>query len=233
MVCVNTGDSTFPVQRIGSGVMISYEGEFYLITARHVITNNTSNNNSVVVPHLSRGGKWWPTNAVIQLDASILFEDDNAFGDLAVFSMAMDNKNKPSIDEFDYLPAMRCCDLINGQIIFAHGYPDIGSNFDGVGRVIESTLYSFEGVYGGDSSSMGVGIFRSESLLEKDVNGMSGGPVTCLDYSRIGRHLLAGLIITGGLRSGVLHFIHSSMLIRALEFAVPQLRRLRVDGPFI
>jgi hypothetical protein len=233
LVCVNTGDKMFPVQRIGSGVTVSYDGEFYLITARHVITNNTKNNNSVVVPQLSSGGSWWSTNAVIHLEASPLFEMDNAFGDLAVFSMLSGNENKILIDEYDYLSTLHCCDLSHSQPLFAHGYPDVGSSIDIDGRFIGSTLFSFEGLYDGDSSSMGVGVFKSEDLKDIDVNGMSGGPVTCLDYSRIGKHLLAGIIISGGVGSGVLHFIHASMLVRALEYAVPELRRLRVHGPFI
>ena len=209
------------------------EGDFYLVTARHVFTNTDATPTSVVVPLSYAGVAWWPTNACIHLDATSPFADDSTFADLAIYSMEMTETVRSQISEFDYLPFPVRLHLAPKQQLFAFGYPDEGSALDIEGRRLVSTLTMFEGVYGGKTSYTGIHVFESEHLNDVDPNGMSGGPVTILDHQRIGRHLLAGLIVQGGKHSGKLHFVDAGMLLEALRFTIPQLRELRVKGPFV
>jgi hypothetical protein len=232
VVCSHTNNEEYPIQRIGSGVVVAYEGDFFLVTARHVFSNNHANPNSVVVPLLQNGIIWWPTNACMHLDAATPFAEDATFADLAVYSMDTTETVRSHISEFDYLPFPAPLELIANQQMYAFGYPDVGSELDYEGRQIVSTLTMIEGVYGGATSSMGLHVFKSDSFEGLDPNGMSGGPVTIVDPFKIGRHLLAGIIIQGGSNSGRLHFVDSKFLQEALRFAIPRLHELRVNGPF-
>lgn len=232
VVCTNTKNKDYPVQRIGSGVVVAYDGDFYLMTARHVFSNNHACPTGVVVPLGKTGVTWWPTNACMHLEATAPFDDDDTFADLAVYSMDATQDVRSSLTEFDYLPFPAQLELTPNQQLFAFGYPDVGSELDIDGRNLVSTLIMVEGVYGGISSFKGLHVLESETLKEIDPNGMSGGPVTILDHQKIGRHLLAGIIIQGGRGSGRFHFVESMYLLEALQFSIPRLRELRVNGPF-
>jgi hypothetical protein len=232
-VCSNTKHEDYPVQRIGSGVVVAYEGEFYLITARHVFSNNHASPTDVVVPLGKTGVTWWPTNACMHLDATQTFVDDNTFADLAVYSMETSQDVRSSITEYDYLPFPSQLELKPNQQLFAFGYPDLGSELDIEGRKLVATLTMVEGVYIDKTSYTGLHVFESEYLKEMNPNGMSGGPVTSMDHRRIGRHLLAGIIIQGGGSSGRFHFVDAKMLREALLFSIPRLRELRENGPFV
>lgn len=232
-VCSNTKHEDYPVQRIGSGVVVAYEGDFYLMTARHVFSNNHASPTDVVVPLGKTGVTWWPTNACMHLDATQPFDDDNTFADLAVYSMETSQDVRSAITEYDYLPFPSQLELTPNQQLFAFGYPDVGSELDIEGRKLIATLTMVEGNYIGKTQFTGLHVFESEHLKKINPNGMSGGPVTIVDHLRIGRHLLAGILIQGGGNSGRLHFVHASMLLEALRFAIPQLRELRINGPFV
>jgi hypothetical protein len=124
-------------------------------------------------------------------------------------------------------------ELKPNQQLFAFGYPDLGSELDIEGRKLVATLTMVEGVYIDKTSYTGLHVFESEYLKEMNPNGMSGGPVTSMDHRRIGRHLLAGIIIQGGGSSGRFHFVDAKMLREALLFSIPRLRELRENGPFV
>lgn len=94
-----------------------------------------------------------------------------------------------------YLPPPAALELISTQQLFAFGYPDIESELDDENRRFVSTLTAIEGNYGGVTNHTGLHVFESEYLQGRDPNGLSGGPVTILDPRRVGRHLLAGIIV--------------------------------------
>lgn len=227
VVCVNTGDPNFPIRRLGSGVVVSFEGEFFLLTARHVFENNDGEPRETVIPLLNGARDWWPTNAVIYLDAVENFAEDDAFGDLAVFSLDHDRRYLTCLQEHDSVPLGQFQDDGLHTPLFVLGHPDVGASLNLDEQTLESTLHTIEGEYGGPSCDFGLHIFKSDYLRGADPNGLSGSPVTMLDLSRVGRHLLAGLVLRGGANSGVLRFIGPSLLQEAMRYAVPRLRRLR------
>ncbi len=139
---------------------------------------------------------WWPTNACILLEATQPHADDNTYADLAVFSLSCDRQYIARISEHDYLSVVAPKPAAIGAPIYAFGYPDLEAGIDLDNRNLTATLHMMEGIYDGRASEQGMHIFKSDYLSQIDPNGMSGGPVTALDYTRIGRHLL--LIQHGG-----------------------------------
>ena len=225
-----TEDSEYPVQRLGSGTVVAYEGEFYLITARHLFENIATNPTKVIVSFPTSGTDWWPTDACMHLDVSSLFADDNTFGDLAVYSLYTEACLRSSISDHDFLPFPCATHFEAGLILYAFGYPDVEFDMDLDRRQHILTAVLVEGLYGGQTNFRGIHKFTS-AHLPTDSNGMSGGPVTYLDNGRMGRHLLAGIIVQGG--EELLHFIDANMVREALLFSIPRLRELRRNGPFL
>lgn len=233
LVCSTTGDEDHPIQRLGSGVVIMIEGDYYLLTARHIFTNNQANPHGVVIPFMDNAMSWWSTNACVHLGATEPYTDDDTYGDLAVYSLETPPNYEDKLCKHDYLPIPGALHLESNSPLFAFGYPDEGSDLDPELRILGTTLNMIKGAYTGSTNYTGIHTFHSEHLGGITPNGMSGGPITTLDPNQIGRHLLVGIIVQSSDCSVVLHFIGLDMIKNALEYAIPKLRRLRTEGPFI
>ncbi len=220
----STGDKQYPLQRAGSGTIIAYQGDFYLVTARHIFENNQADPKSVFVSFAETGIKWWPTNACIHLEASEEFADDNTFGDLAIYSLDTSETTRSTISDHEFLPFPSDVNLSQEIPLYAFGYPDAEVEIDLNRNQHILTAVTVEGFYSGPTKSLGIHLFESPDL-PPNLNGMSGGPITYLDNTKIGRHLLAGIIVQGGCQR--LHFIGADMVRKALLSFLPDFRYLR------
>lgn len=182
MVCASTDHEEYPLQRIGSGAVVACDGDFYLLTARHVFLNNHASPIGVVVPFNQTGVEWWPSNACVHLGATAPFADDDTFADLAIYSLETPEIVRAQISEFDFLPPPAPWEFVSSQQLFSFGYPDIESELDLEGRRFVSTLTAIEGIYGGTTRHRGLHVFESAYLQGRDPNGLSGGPVTILGF---------------------------------------------------
>jgi hypothetical protein len=149
--------------------------------------------------------------------------DDNTFSDFALYQLHTTRDINSIISEYDYLPFPAEVTFPYKKQLFAFGFRDAECDFDLDKRQHLLTEVAVEGWYAGATDYLGIHAFESPHLSTSQ-NGMSGGPITYLDTSRIGRHLLAGMIVQAGGQK--LHFIDACMLRKALLYAVPRLRNL-------
>lgn len=216
-VCAVTGDTEFPVRRLGSGFVVAHMGCFYFVTARHTLTNLDVDPRDIVISLPDSGTSYWPTTSFVLMEANTPYEDDNTYADVAICKLATWDQVGRSILENEYLSFPKRLDFTERMPLFAFGFPDVEYELDLEGRQHLLTLVAIEGEYAGKTSQLGIHTFRSKHL-PSEPNGMSGGPVTCLDPSRIGHHLLAGMIVQGS--GEQLHFIEAHMIAEALVYAV-------------
>lgn len=220
-----TGEDAFPVNRLGSGTVIACEGDFYMLTARHVLTNQGADPTSIMVSFPESGEQYWPAIGCLHLMAASGFEADDAYSDIAIYKLRSTRDLRSFISDNDFLPFPVEQKFSAGAPLYAFGFPDEACSFDPEGHRYNHIVTSagFEGHYEGATPYRGLHTFSSSVLLPSQ-NGMSGGCVTCLDTSRVGRHLFAGLIVQGGGQR--LQFIDARSVIGALNFSLPDLRKM-------
>jgi hypothetical protein len=197
--------------------VIACDGTFFLITARHVFTNQNADPTEIVISFPDSGSTFWPTTACVHLEAAEAFTADNTFGDFALYELEASREINSLMTEHDFLPFPVDANFSIGAPLFAFGFPDVENDLDLENRQHLFTAVAVEGWYAGATGYRGIHVFESPHLSTSQ-NGMSGGPITYLDNTRIGRHLLAGLIVQGGDRR--LRFIEAKMVRSALYYAL-------------
>lgn len=207
----------YSVSRLGSGIVIVHEGAFYLVTARHVVTQRGTDPTKIMATFPESGINSWQTVACVHLEAADGYQDDNAFGDVAVYRLQEDRAIVSSVSDFDFLPFPKEMQLAQGTPLYATGFPDQECDIDLDKRQHLLTVAAVEGWYEGATPYRGLHVFRSSSFPLSQ-NGMSGGAITCLDPNRVGRHVLMGLIVQGGYQK--LHFIDAKTVGEAVRYAM-------------
>lgn len=223
-VSARTGVPDFPLHHIGSGFTFLAADTVCLVTARHVIDNNQADPLGVVLPPLDGSTKWWASNACVHLESGDDYKDDNAYADLALYSMHTPPSLRRHLNEHDFLTIPKGLRLAENTPLLAFGYK---AELDLEGQRLIGDRFDIEGTYAGATGFRGLHTFHSQHLQSIDPNGLSGGPVTV--QMSDGSYVLVGIIVQGSSASGKLHFVTAEWVIGALEFALPGLFEKRSE----
>jgi len=223
VLCAETGDSTFPFQRLGTGVVLAFSGEYFLLTARHCFTNHNADPRRVRIPITLRDRRPW---TVIEFTLPVPTPNmapDEPYSDVALFHLDRAALQGCEFESHDFVSLIDPGPIEIGYPLFAFGFPDTLPGIDFEAEQIIADLRMIEGRYSGPSTSLGLHAFESSQLLTLEHSGFSGGAVTALDLSTVGRHLLVGLILRGGQTSGSFKFLGRDMILTLLQDVLPRL----------
>lgn len=177
-VFAGTGDLTYSLQRLGSGLVVEFRKHFYLFTARHSVINQNADHTKVQIPRMNQLQEWWPTDRCMLLGAASKFEHDNTFSDLAVFRLSSQSTAIRDIIPSEYISLSTSCLKIEtlplGIPLILLGYPDAEANTDFDARIANVTLREVSGFYAGTTNYLGIHLFESRFFTENDPNGFSG-----------------------------------------------------------
>lgn len=237
-VCAETGHEDFPLQRVGSGFIVSCAGHFFLLSAKHSFQNLGADAQRTIVPFTLDDWRPWPVLEFTLTESIEQLAGDNAYADVGLFWLDPEAARTAAITGFDFL-AIKLGDRLNvdkpllaiGHPLYAFGFPDTFENtstkaFIDDANIVHTDLVAVEGRYDGITSEFGIHLFQSQDMGDSDPNGFSGGPVTTLDESHVGRHKLVGMILRGGRGSGTFRFLSVRLIADLLAHVLPRLGRV-------
>lgn len=199
----------------GSSFLINYRGHVFLVTAKHVIENQSA---KLLYPYISMPN----TNVMLTIKLSftptaVEHENKNDVEDLLFFHIddqlfyQESGIELYSWDVFNYSISASQLDI--GDELIVTGFPHTKTKYDYDRKIITDTLLIRTGVLA--KSELGCNIYKIKGTpSEFDFNGMSGSPVFC---EKNGRILFLGIVIRATSSSGILHFIGSEIIIGTLK----------------
>lgn len=202
----------------GTGVLLKMNHNFFLLTAKHVINNNTHGNFQNESPFwiTSKSKKIWESlhdfllpariwniGELVKLDSKYVDTDDICLVELfRPFPLHMPDH---FIDIKDASCVLSENELFEGQFLLVTGYPFKTNNFDftqisdEVTHTTKLQRHTIHGVYIKEEDDIGFISFEftDGDIQHKDVNGMSGGVIYNIQ-PEVNQIKLAGIAISAG-----------------------------------
>ncbi len=237
-VLAETDHSDFPLQRPGSGFVVAYKGHYFLFSAKHVFSNMGADAKRVWIPQTLSDFRPWVVKEFTLPEARHPIGGSSLHADLALFWLDPTPGQNGTIGSRDFIGIDHALGIRpglplyeSGRLLFASGFPDsfeatkTHSHIDYEEERIHTDLVPIEGEYAGPTADFGIHRFKSIHMRGSNPNGMSGGPVTTIDVSKIGSHQLVGMIIQGSEGHNELLFIEASLLADLILSIIPKLGR--------
>lgn len=225
MVYGETEIPEYPFHYVGSGVVVHFQGEYFMLSSKHGIENTRADPSRVFVSVTLDDKRSWP---VIEYSIPTLGENfaNEAYDDVSFHWLDRDFANRSSFTKFDYLELSAYDTQSAGTPLFAFGFPSKENEYDPDNKTLICGLATLSGCYDGLTRDRGIHRFRSDALREIEPDGFSGGAITSLDPFHIGLHRLQGLILRGGAGSGVFHYLGQEQICDLFATCYTQLGRI-------
>lgn len=223
-------DDAYKYSKGGTANVILYREQFFVITARHVLTKDDRELSDVFIPHRSNSQYRLAIGKGANFTPKEPEEPDTAHHDVQIHSIPVFYEKEEPLTPNEYLVAIdNLPERDEYRKLYLSGYADEDYEIDyekGESRGFGDTIV---GEYGGDDpSSRGLGFFRSNSLRGLDVNGMSGGAVTSIFDER---PILEGILIqgAGNKESKYVRFVTAEVVYEMLAMTHSKLKNAELQ----
>jgi hypothetical protein len=230
--------SEFPYWNIGTGFLIRFEGNVYLVTAKHCLQNHKAEPEQISIPVGSGSDEFILFDRIYRGDAE--GAEDNDFADYVIMRAkagSISEAHTSALNAFN-LAAHSVILPENPKVknLWIRGYPRVLNAIDYENKHISRKSFTFDGTYIGPSGSKHCHTLEYTPHPEvDDPDQLSGSPVFGLIPAGMeSTAKLAGMVISGGKGSQFCQFISAQVLWSALNEALRQESRLtgeKSDGP--
>jgi hypothetical protein len=219
-------DPTFGYWRNGSGFLVTYKGQLFLVTARHCVRNREAHTLRIMA---DLGG-----TRCLPVDVQAMPTDDADYADFAILSL-LSNANPATNSDpvpFKLDGGEATAKSHPGAILTVRGFPAEApcSLIDYDARKIHVQAAVFDATAAGvDATGGKYRLKYVEGLPLSYLGGLSGSPVFLREKteSRLFRYRLCG-VLTQGPTPPIGHFVAISLIVTALEILCRRVASLSI-----
>lgn len=213
-ICFSENQDTY-IWGFGSSFLLNYNGNVYVITAKHVIENQKADPRHIriLIPQCTLA---LPIDNIFSRTFDNNGEEIEDFLLLKINHIQFMKESKQNLYSWDFKNrSYPTSQLSIGTEILVAGFPFIKENrYDYANKQINEILLIRTGNI--NTSILGSGMHTMEAgSSEYPSNGMSGSPIFC--RKKDGDLYFVGLVTRGSKYSEILHFISSEVIYSTLK----------------
>lgn len=214
-------DDEFPYSIGGSAFVVSREGEYKVVTAKHCCLDRQADD--MLVPVFSNGqdvSQEFLPICRVHFGKAADHEDDWYFADLMVLDVDV-TKLESSDGKIIALPFddtwKTPLDLMDGDKLIVRGHPTTLREADYDQKVIKQQAFLATGSIGKPAIGKHMRFMEfDDTALITSADGMSGSPVF---RNRNNQFELAGMIVRGSIKAGGCHFVERPVIHKIISLA--------------